>query len=271
MPCSRATAQIECPDLVRERHALGEALGRACAARARRAAATSAPGIGRAGALEEVEIGRGLRLAKASLRCRRAAASCRSTACRCRSAAARPGGARSGQRAGQEFAHQRQARALVLAEGADRALAVAGVAAPSRRAGRKASPDRYSAAVGLDQAALRQRLAALRGDQHLALGDGRGGEVEDDRLRAGRPGNRPRTAPSRSAAPPTPKGATSRLPATLTKCTETSPASAACSAHSPMRPRCPAWRRPRSATPFARSPFAMPSSTAKGPAVWPKP
>ena len=41
-----------------------------------------------------------------------------------------------------------------------------------------------------------------------------------------------------------PKGATSTEPATLTKCTETRPASAAISAHSPTRPTWPELRSP---------------------------
>src|SRR6266566_3791049 len=44
----------------------------------------------------------------------------------------RPGGTGAGQRAAEQFADERQTRALVLAEGADRALALAVVARPFR-------------------------------------------------------------------------------------------------------------------------------------------
>ena len=67
-----------------------------------------------------------------------------------------------------------------------------------------------------------------------------------------------------------PKGATSWLPATLTKWTETSPASAAISAHSPMRPRWPALFSATTQAPdFAA--FLIPTCTASGPIDWPKP
>ncbi len=67
-----------------------------------------------------------------------------------------------------------------------------------------------------------------------------------------------------------PNGATSSPPSTLTKWSETRPASAARSAQSPMRPRWPEWRSPIIATPASRA-LAMPKSTASGPIVWPKP
>ena len=57
---------------------------------------------------------------------------------------------------------------------------------------------------------------------------------------------------------------------TLTKWMDTSPASAARSAQSPMRPTWPELRSVTTASPAARA-LAMPMSTAAGPMVWPKP
>src|SRR3954454_16473971 len=71
--------------------------------------------------------------------------------------------------------------------------------------------------------------------------------------------------PGKAAA----NGATRALPDTLTKCTETSPDSTACSARSPMRPRWPARRRAITATPF-RVAISTPSRTRRRPSRLPE-
>ena len=71
----------------------------------------------------------------------------------------------------------------MLAEGADRARALGVVARPVRRVG-TIEHGRLLAqrAVGIDQRARRQLLAAAACHQHLAFGDDRGGEIEHDRV-----------------------------------------------------------------------------------------
>src|SRR5258705_3033651 len=94
----------------------------------------------------------------------------------------RPGGTRAGQRAAEQFADERQTRALVLAEGADRALALAVVARPFR--GMRSVQHLGVFAQGgieIDQRARRQFLAAAACDQHLAFGDDRSRKIQYDR------------------------------------------------------------------------------------------
>ena len=93
------------------------------------------------------------------------------------------GGAGAGQRAAEQFADERKPRALVLAERADRACPLGVVARPVRRV-RPVEHRRLLAqrAVGIDQRARRQFLAAAACHQHLAFGDDRGGEIEHDRI-----------------------------------------------------------------------------------------
>src|SRR3981189_2522193 len=97
-------------------------------------------------------------------------------------AAVRPGGAGAGQRAAEQLADERQTRALVLAEGADRALALAMVARTLRTV-RSIKYRRIFAqiAVEIDQRAFRQLLAAAARAPHLAFGDNRGRETQHDR------------------------------------------------------------------------------------------
>ena len=96
----------------------------------------------------------------------------------------RAGGAAAGQHAGQHLAHERQPRALVQAERDQRPLAHRRIA---RRARHQRAVQRRRVVgeppVGPDQRAVRHRLAAVRGDQHLALGDQRGREVEQQHRR----------------------------------------------------------------------------------------
>jgi hypothetical protein len=73
---------------------------------------------------------------------------------------------------------------------------------------------------------------------------------------------------SRRSLPP--NGATRCAPDVLRKCSDTCPASAAISAQSPSRPRCPQLRRPIIAMPFAFA-FAMPMRVAVSPVTWPNP
>src|SRR6185312_12942765 len=95
----------------------------------------------------------------------------------------RRGGAGPGQRAAEQFADERQPRALVLAEGADGAGPLGVLARPVGRV-RAIEHMRILtvAAVGIDQRALWQLLAAAARDQALALGDDRGREIEHDRV-----------------------------------------------------------------------------------------
>jgi len=67
-----------------------------------------------------------------------------------------------------------------------------------------------------------------------------------------------------------PKGATSRLPATLTKWIEISPDSIAISAQSPILPRCPDCRNATIDIPLLRA-LLIPSCTACSPIVCPNP
>ena len=67
-----------------------------------------------------------------------------------------------------------------------------------------------------------------------------------------------------------PNGATRRLPAEFTKCSEIWPAAAAISGQSPMRPRCPELRKAMIEIPL-RDALSMPRRTARGPMVWPNP
>ena len=94
----------------------------------------------------------------------------------------RPGRTGAGQRAAEQFADEGQTRALVLAEGADRALALT-VVARTLRGVRSVQHRRIFAqvAIEIDQRALRQFLAAAARDQHLAFGDNRGREIQHDR------------------------------------------------------------------------------------------
>src|ERR1700682_974000 len=91
----------------------------------------------------------------------------------------RPGRAGAGQRTAEQFADERQTRALVLAERADRALALAVVAGPFRTV-RSIKYRRIfaQATVEIDQRALRQFLAASACDQHLAFRDDRSGKIQ---------------------------------------------------------------------------------------------
>src|ERR1035437_3920733 len=78
----------------------------------------------------------------------------------------RPGCTGAGQRAAEQFADEGQTRALVLAEGADRALALT-VVARTLRGVRSVQHRRIFAqvAIEIDQRALRQFLAAAARDQ----------------------------------------------------------------------------------------------------------
>ena len=93
------------------------------------------------------------------------------------------GGAGAGQRAAEQLADEGKPRSLVLAERADRARALGVVARPVRGVG-TIEHGRLLAqrAVGIDQRAGRQFLAAAACHQHLAFGDDRGGEIEHDRV-----------------------------------------------------------------------------------------
>ena len=97
-------------------------------------------------------------------------------------------------------------------------------------------------------------------------------EVAKSRISGERPGRGTPTqygaVENRRSMPP--KGATSTLPAALTKCTDTSPLAAAISAKSPTRPMCPALRRATADSPIARH-LSMPIAVAAGATVWPKP
>jgi hypothetical protein len=92
----------------------------------------------------------------------------------------RPG---TGQRAAEQLADEREARALVLAERTDRASARGVVARPLRTV-RPVQHCRIFTQRGVvvDQRALRQFLAAAASNQHLAFGDDRSGEIEHDRI-----------------------------------------------------------------------------------------
>ena len=93
------------------------------------------------------------------------------------------GGAGAGQRAAEQLADEGKSRALVLAERADRPCPLGVVARPVRGVGtiehRRLLAQR---AVGIDQCAGRQFLAAAACHQHLAFGDDRGREIEHDRV-----------------------------------------------------------------------------------------
>src|SRR5262249_60002559 len=67
-----------------------------------------------------------------------------------------------------------------------------------------------------------------------------------------------------------PKGATRCAPEVFRKCSDTWPASAASSAQSPTRPRCPQLRSPIMAMPAFRA-LATPSAPANSPTTCPKP
>ncbi len=94
----------------------------------------------------------------------------------------RPRRAGADQAAGQNVAHERQARALVLAERAQRAFALRGIA-DMRALDRSVKHARIAGylPVRADQRVVGHRLAAIRGHQHLALGHQRGGEIQQHR------------------------------------------------------------------------------------------
>src|SRR5215208_7068832 len=113
------------PGVVGERHAVLEALGLAAALGLARHLHLAA-GARRARALEELDVALRLRrigLVGAEERRRHVEGQHAVGEAR----HARSGAARAGEGAGEELAHEGEARALVLAEGADRALTVAGV------------------------------------------------------------------------------------------------------------------------------------------------
>src|SRR2546421_6944398 len=175
------------------------------------------------------------------------------------------------ERAPEQLADQRQPGTLVLAESANRTPALAIVARASARFVIPVEQMRIAAhrAIRPDQCVGRQLLAATARDQHLAFGNDRSGEIENDRIGAcARNADAERRVENRRSTPP--NGATSTLPAALTKWTEINPASAAIAAQSPTRPIWPALRRATAARPCCRH-FSIPSSTACGATVWPKP
>ena len=96
----------------------------------------------------------------------------------------RPGRRTAAEAPRQDLAHEGDAAALVIAKGAQRAGAVAGVAhvrafewpVELRRV-------RRQLAVTRDQRVGRDRLAAIAGNQHLALGHDAGRQVEQQRRR----------------------------------------------------------------------------------------
>src|SRR5262249_46605854 len=80
----------------------------------------------------------------------------------------------------EQFADQSEPGALVLAEGADRALALAVVARPATGLVISVEQMRVAAyrAVPADERIARQFLAAVACDQNLAFGHDRSGEIE---------------------------------------------------------------------------------------------
>ena len=150
--------------------------------------------------------------------------------------------AAAGQSAGENLGDDAQAIALVPAEWQDRPGG-RGV----KRLGIVGRP-----ALGVEDAAVRDRHALVEGNLDLALGDRAGRDVEDDggAVRTGMPAAIG-LAESRRWVPP--KGATRMPPPlVLTKWSETLPAGAAISAQSPIRPRWPEFRTATTATPCAR-------------------
>ena len=115
--------------------------------------------------------------------------------------------------------------------------------------------------VGGDEGVGRDRLAAVAGDQDLALGDDGGGEIEQ--AAAGRRAGARRCTGGwcRSGARRRRTGRRSRRGPTLTKWIETRPWPAARSAQSPMRPTWPELRSVTTARPAERA-LAMPRSAA---------
>src|SRR4029453_757378 len=89
------------------------------------------------------------------------------------------GGAGAGERTAEQLADEGKARSLVLAEGADRTCPPGMVAWPVRRVG-TIEHGRLLAqrAVGVNECARGQLLAAAACHQHLAFSDDRGGKIE---------------------------------------------------------------------------------------------
>ena len=146
----------------------------------------------------------------------------RSTASRWRSArACRRGSGRTCRRSVRQPARISHMKAspepLCSPKVRKRAVALGGIAHMRAldRAVQRARIGRQRA-VRLDQRTRRHRLAAVGGDQHLALGDQRGGEIQHQRPLAPW-GRRCRPGWWRSAGSTPPNGATSSPPKTLTK------------------------------------------------------
>ena len=174
--------------------------------------------------------------------------------------------------AAQHLAHEGEARALVVAEGADGAAARSpGCAGRPRRSRRRACADRSQSRAVAVRSARPPAASCRPGDATSTLPSATS-EVAKSST-SGRPGSGTPTqkgaVEKRRSTPP--KGATSTLPATLTKWMEISPAAIAISAQSPTRPIWPALRSAMTADAVSAARARCRVRTACGATVWPKP